>query len=375
MKAGSLFAGIGGLDLAAAWLGWETAWVSETDPFCSAILDQRFPGVPNHGDVSAIDFDAVEPVDVLVGGFPCQDVSVAGKGAGLDGARSGLWREYARAIRHLRPGIIVIENVPGLLVRGAHRVFRDLAALGYDAEWTVLSAADCGAPHRRERVWIVAYRDGWRGERPDLSVRPRGQIEAAAVAHGSSLGHLWPTPDSGTFNDGEDPAEWAARREVLKARHGNNGCGTPLAMAVRWASPRSEDGESAGAHRGKPDSLHSQAKWLTPKRPTGGGRPSRETAGGGLRKLEDQLGQNAKLNPDWVEALMGFPIGWTDPDCATPTWAPGWPAPPGPHHDWEPPRTTTRREHRRSRLKALGNAVVPVAAYRAVLELTALVTP
>ena len=117
-RVGSLFAGIGGFDLAAQWVGWRTVWVSEIDPFASAVLAERFPGVPNHGDITRINFANVEPVDVLCGGFPCQDISTAGKGAGIDGERSGLWREYARAIGELRPRCVVVENVAALLGRG-----------------------------------------------------------------------------------------------------------------------------------------------------------------------------------------------------------------------------------------------------------------
>lgn len=161
VRVGSLFSGIGGFDLATEALGWETAWFSEVNPYCGQVLAKRWPGVPNHGDITAIDFTTVEPVDVLTGGFPCQDISVAGKGAGIaEGTRSGLWAEYARAIRHLRPRLVVVENVRALLVRGISRVLGDLADLGYDAEWQVLSAAAVGAPHRRERVWIVAHANG-----------------------------------------------------------------------------------------------------------------------------------------------------------------------------------------------------------------------
>jgi DNA (cytosine-5)-methyltransferase 1 len=165
VRIGSLFAGIGGFDLAASWMGWETAWFSEIDPYASAVLAQHWPGVPNHGDITAIDFRAVEPVDLLCGGFPCQDISNAGKRAGIDGERSGLWSEYARAIGELRPRYVVVENVAALLGRGLERVLGDLAALGYDAEWEVLSAADVGAPHLRERLWIVAYPNRGRGTR------------------------------------------------------------------------------------------------------------------------------------------------------------------------------------------------------------------
>jgi DNA (cytosine-5)-methyltransferase 1 len=159
MRVGSLFAGIGGFDLAAAWMGWSTAWVSEIDPFACAVLAKHFPDAPNHGDITAIDFTTVEHVDILVGGFPCQDISNAGKREGITGERSGLWKEYARAIRELRPRYVVVENVAALKSRGLDIVLGDLAQLGYDAEWRVFGADDVGAPHRRDRLWILAYRE------------------------------------------------------------------------------------------------------------------------------------------------------------------------------------------------------------------------
>ena len=193
MRIGSLFAGIGGFDLAARWMGWETAWFSEIDRYASNVLTKHWPGVPNHGDITKIDFTKVEPVDMLCGGFPCQNISNAGKRAGIGGERSGLWGEYARAIRELRPRYVVVENVAALLGRGLERVLGDLAAVGYDAEWEILSAADVGAPHLRQRVWIVAYPPGVRCERdhvvsrgPEASkvsrwmLQPSGSREAVA---------------------------------------------------------------------------------------------------------------------------------------------------------------------------------------------------
>lgn len=163
MRLGSLFAGIGGFDLAARWMGWETAWFSEIDPYASSVLAHHWPGVPNHGDITTLDFRRVEPVDMLCGGFPCQDISNAGKRKGIEGERSGLWREYARAIGDLRPRYVVVENSADLVTRGLDRVLGDLADLRYDAEWTVLSACAVGAPHMRERVYLVAYPNGQHG--------------------------------------------------------------------------------------------------------------------------------------------------------------------------------------------------------------------
>ena len=160
MIVGDLFSGIGGFSLAAEWMGWRTAWFSEIDPFASRVLAHHWPDVPNLGDITAIDFTTVEPVDVLTAGFPCQPHSLAGKRQGSNDERD-LFDEIIRAAGVLRPRYIVLENVPGLFTSDAGRFFGRVlgavAALGYDAEWRVLSAADVGAPHRRERVWIVGY--------------------------------------------------------------------------------------------------------------------------------------------------------------------------------------------------------------------------
>jgi DNA (cytosine-5)-methyltransferase 1 len=197
VKIGSLFAGIGGFDLAAHWMGWETAWFSEIDPYASAVLAQHWPGVPNHGDITRIDFTKVEPVDLLCGGFPCQDVSraSAGRRLMLDGPKSGLWRDYVRAFRDLRPRYGVVENSPEILVGGLGGILRDLAELGYDAEWSVLSAYGVGAYHIRERLFLLAHPSGRRPGAPQealfagrqgAELRPRWLDEPAVgrVANG-----------------------------------------------------------------------------------------------------------------------------------------------------------------------------------------------
>jgi DNA (cytosine-5)-methyltransferase 1 len=181
LKIGSLFSGYGGLDLAIEeTFGAEPAWFVEFDSAPSRILEKRFPGVPNYGDISKVDFTQVEPVDILAGGFPCQDLSLAGKRAGLkEGTRSGLWTEFARAIDEIRPRWVVIENVRGLLsaaatsdveqcpwcmgeadgepiLRALGAVLGDLASRGYDARWHGVRASDAGAPHNRFRIFILA---------------------------------------------------------------------------------------------------------------------------------------------------------------------------------------------------------------------------
>jgi DNA (cytosine-5)-methyltransferase 1 len=161
LTLGSLFSGIGGLELGFERTGgFETRWQVENDAYATKVLEKHWPTVRRYGDITKLDATELERVDVIVGGFPCQDVSVAGKRAGLAGARSGLWSEYIRIVRALRPRYVVVENVPGLFVRGFSQVLGDLAGGGYDAEWQVLSAAAFGAPHIRERVFIIAYAQG-----------------------------------------------------------------------------------------------------------------------------------------------------------------------------------------------------------------------
>lgn len=144
----------------------QIAWQSEIDPYACAVLRKHWPNIPNHGDIRGIRAGAVESVDVLCGGFPCQDISYAGAGAGIAGKRSGLWGEYARIIGELRPRFVIVENVAALLGRGMERVLGDLARIGYDAQWSIVSACAVGAPHVRRRVFLVAYPDsfdGWEG--------------------------------------------------------------------------------------------------------------------------------------------------------------------------------------------------------------------
>ena len=155
---GSLFSGIGGIDLGFDRAGMRCAWQCEVNPFARKVLEKHWPEVRRHDDIRTFE---PTPVDVLCGGFPCQDISSVGHRAGInEGTRSGLWSEYVRIIRTIRPRVVVVENVAALLVRGMDRVCGDLAASGYDAEWECLPAGAFGAPHKRDRVFICAYPAG-----------------------------------------------------------------------------------------------------------------------------------------------------------------------------------------------------------------------
>lgn len=326
MRIGSLFSGIGGLDLAAeAAFGALTVWHCEIDKHARAVLRARWPDAVLHDDVRTLTADTAEPIDVLTGGFPCQDLSVAGKRAGLDGARSGLYGEMLRIADELRPAWIVFENVPPLL-RYRSRVEADLERMGYGSVWQVCEASDVGAPHRRQRVFVVARR----GMCAHVMLpRPSAQGDLFAPAFdGADADGLWPTPTiKGDYN-----------KSRLSGRAGDG-----LATAVKaWPTPTASDGN-------------------------GGPGSSGREGGDNLRTAAS--GDSGVLNPTWVELLMGLPPGWTDPDCdqlGTHRWPTGRGE--AQHHD-EPPRLVPPKSvpNRGARLKALGNAVVWQQA-RAAIE-------
>jgi len=156
-----LFSGIGGFSLGLERAGMRTVAFCEIKPHARAVLAKHWPDVPCYDDVTTLTAarlaaDGIVP-DVICGGFPCQDISDAGKRIGIEGTRSGLWGEYARIIGDVRPRYVIVENVAALLGRGLERVLGDLAQIGYDAEWHCIPASALGAPHRRDRIWIVAY--------------------------------------------------------------------------------------------------------------------------------------------------------------------------------------------------------------------------
>jgi len=176
-----LFSGIGGFSLGLERTGgFRTVAFCEIEPYCRAVLRKHWPDVPCFDDIKKLwSTDLRESVEVICGGFPCQDISYAGKGAGIAGERSGLWAEYFRLICQLRPAYAIMENVTALLDRGMGRVLGDLASVGYGAEWHCIPAAAIGAPHDRDRVWIIAYADqNGPGTRLQLTERVRAQRQS-----------------------------------------------------------------------------------------------------------------------------------------------------------------------------------------------------
>ena len=196
----ALFAGAGGGILGGKLLGWRTVCAVEWEPYPASVLcarqnDGLLPPFPIWDDVQTFDGFAWRGlVDVVSGGFPCQDISAAGKGDGLDGARSGMWTHMARVVGEVRPQYVFVENSPMLTTRGGTRVVGDLTEMGYDCRWTVMGAADVGANHKRDRMWIVgkSERSGLEGQRS----KPRQQEiskpwDAGSLAHTSDKGNVW----------------------------------------------------------------------------------------------------------------------------------------------------------------------------------------
>ncbi len=211
MRIGSLFSGIGGLELGIerAIPGARTVFQVESDPYARLVLARHWPNARRYNDVRQVNAGNLPACDLLCGGFPCQDISDAGTRIGVEGSRSGLWSEYARLIGELRPRFVVVENVAALRLRGLGRVLGDLAASGYDAIWDCIPAQAVGAPHRRDRLFIVAWsvsdtdsnsiRDGaeWKERgRIDLQggglTQPLNDGKDRAVAHTDSERQLQP---------------------------------------------------------------------------------------------------------------------------------------------------------------------------------------
>jgi DNA (cytosine-5)-methyltransferase 1 len=235
-----LFSGIGGFSLGLERTGgFRTVAFCEIDPFCRRVLAKHWPEVPCYDDVRELTAahlaaDGIA-VDVICGGFPCQDISFAGKGAGLAGERSGLWSEIARLSGELRPRYVIVENVAALLSRGLDKVLGDLAALGYDAEWHCIPASAVGAPHQRDRIWIVAYADirRLRGQ----GVRQKQSGRAETVGSSEDVAHADKPRLERWLCEGlrECASEWTTR---------------PSGPSVQHAPHNAEDG--ARARRGVP---------------------------------------------------------------------------------------------------------------------------
>ena len=308
----------------------EPSVMCEIETYPRAILAKRYPSARIHDDINTVSVSNIGPVQAVIGGFPCQDISNANpEGKGLGGSRSGLWFEMLRLIRETRCDYVVAENVASLQRKGLNAVSAGLESAGYYVEATRIAASDVGHPHRRHRLLILAYRAGMgtlasRDEFGGNWTRIRGDWKGVVPRYlGDGLGtavRKWSTPlasDTGRAN---------------KFAQG----GTPLSVQVRqWPTPTATDYKGStgpGLRRGS-----------TPE------------------AVGVETGAFGPLNPDWVEALMGWPVGWTDTDCDDPLEIPGSVMGRGlAQHQWEPPRMVKAREvkSRTARIKACGNGVV-----------------
>ena len=221
----ALFAGAGGGILAGKLLGWRTVCAVERDAYAASVLAQRqndgaLEPFPVWSDVCSFDGRPWRGrVDVISGGFPCQDISAAGKGAGIEGERSGLWKEFARIICEVRPRYVFVENSPMLTSRGLGRVLGDLAALGYDAQWGVLGASDLGCFHIRERIWLLAYAPsiGWNARPHDNILYGKNTTRCkrwSFIPLAGACSGVWATPIGGIHRVAD---ELANRVDRLKA--------------------------------------------------------------------------------------------------------------------------------------------------------------
>lgn len=243
---GSLFAGIGGMDLGLERAGWKCRWQVEIDPFCQRVLAKHWPNVKRYGDIKQLTGTELEPIDAICGGFPCQDLSVAGKRTGIEGSRSGLWFEYARLLGILRPRYVLIENVSGLLVHDAmRRVVGELARLRYVGLWLSLRASDFGASHLRKRVFLVAYR---RGEGRWQDTRSTSRHEEKDGRAGWNFSQ--PDSDHQFGREGSGVAHAASSRRDGSEGQEQRLFGSPL-QAARSVDGRGDMGNSGSKHRSR----------------------------------------------------------------------------------------------------------------------------
>lgn len=282
-----LFSGIGGFSLGLERAGMKTVAFCEISPKCRHLLATHWPDVPCFDDVTTLTGEQVGRVDVICGGFPCQDISFAGKGAGLAGERSGLWRHYARLIGELRPDYVIVENVAALLGRGLGDVLGDLAALGYDAWWDCIPAAAVGAPHRRDRLWLVAYPRGV--EHQGYGDALRREI-AAKLSRPAAFNIDVPDAAGDRWDQGHPDAGRRRAGGRSEQRAGSGGRGDEPALAHAFGQ------RGCGGYGERQDAVHAH--------------PCREAVGagndGGWWSAEPDVGRVAHGVPARVDRLHGL---------------------------------------------------------------------
>ena len=331
----ALFAGAGGGILGGKLLGWRTVCAVECDAYAAQVLSARqndgaLEPFPIWSDVCSFDGRPwAGIVEVISGGFPCQDISVAGRRAGIEGARSGLWSEFARIIGEVRPRFVFVENSPGLTHRGLGRVLGDLAHLGFDAEWCVLGADNAGAPHIRKRIWILAHsRSAW-GQ--DHELRP-GRDEPRVCGpelpephgdeHEGQPHEIGRTPPPILLGHADSLRIQGLWTEIQTDKAGPPSQGEQIPNPMRPRLPKREQEALLPAGGGKKGEqlVNYIAHFPTPRAGSSNGGGTGLDGGSNARRalardhgeVEAKALLGGQLNPPWVEWLMGWPIGWTD---------------------------------------------------------------
>lgn len=381
MKCLSLFSGIGGLDLAAEMAGIEVAAFCEIEPFPVEVLAKRFPGVPIFDDVRKLKRGDIDrSIDVIHGGFPCQDLSQAGKQRGLLGERSGLWFEMLRVIHEIRPRYVLAENVRGAVNLALDTVYSNLVDEGYKVYPYVIPASAVGAPHQRERLFVVGVRADVHRRYTEAMTNPGCELRQGSELGGTHeveagnrdadkferpSGTLWPSPvaSDGSCGGIISPEDTYVQKEsgLFRKinRKGTEGSVGLARMVKLWPTPTSTERSGINPNTGSGAGLSKTVRlWPTPRQFMYKDSTTDRNKG----NIGEKVG--GQLNPDWVEQLMNFPEGWTDLEVDEPSEWVGWPALLGQEqYPYEFPRTTTGCKDRAKRLKALGNAVVPAQAY------------
>jgi len=359
MRKLSLFSGIGGIDLAAHWAGMETVAFCEREPFPQKVLKKHWPKVPIYDDVCTLTAERLKEdgiigpgrtIDIISGGYPCQPFSNAGKRQGKEDDRH-LWPEVYRLLQEIRPRWFVGENVAGHVTLGLDDVLSDLGDIGYTAQPFVIPSSAVGAPHRRDRVFIVGYTASpgfqeWRQsgfteevEKTGTGMEPEFERSGEDVADSSIIRSQAQGAEqqaTGTSRDSEvvaDPESERSREAREYQPRGSEkritGCGETLANTNHEGMEGAENSRGVSRNRSERRNKHIR------------GRHSNETRG----SIESQLGGVLDGVSDWLER---YP----------------WPAGQGAEqYEWEPPRVATGVKDRVGRLKALGNAVNPVQIY------------
>ena len=329
MTFGSLFAGIGGLDLGFERCGFECRWQVEIEPHPIKVLEKHWPNVHREKDINECSKENLERVDIIAGGFPCQDISYAGRGAGLDGERSGLFFEAIRLVCELRPRVVVLENVAGLLTRGLDRVLGTLAEVGYDAEWHCIPAAAVGAPHIRDRVFIFGYADS--DSKPAIAVNDETQGVPKLDSYATVTGARGKARKAG--RQGREPAD-TLKPEVL--RQGDGEAGTDGIEPSCGDVPYANSVNAQGIESSITNEEERQGQDERQAR-------SQHASKGGFRETKSRMGGGADGLPGWLDLSRGLNY-WKD-------------------GEWDTvPRVGEAIANRGARLKGLGNAIVPQVA-------------